>query len=130
MAKVIGPLFSLEASGSIANALIYQQLRDTFYVRGLTFYPETRSDSQDEVRLTFSWASGIWANLHQEKKDVWDDTTGVNGMTGYLLFMNYMLKRTYLTLWQFELPPDIGFCITGNHNVDEFGVGGIYMYPP
>jgi len=129
MVKLRGPLFSLEASGSLANCLIYQTVNNLPVCRALTFPTYSRSDAQDDVRDTFSWACGIWVLLHDVKQEAWKNYVDYQGLYGRKAFMSTFLKRTYLGLWQFELPPDQGFCTTGNHNVGEFFVAGGFLIP-
>ncbi len=124
MVIVRGPLFSLEASGSLAQCITYQTINGIPVVKSLRFSTYIRTDAQDEVRNTFSWVVDMWINLHEEKKDQWRAYTNAKLLTGYKAFMDQFLRRTYLGIWQFELPPDKGYCITNNHLVDEFTVGG------
>jgi hypothetical protein len=130
MAKVKGPLFSLEAHGSIAGCLTYwDDLNKKPCVKSLRFPTYRRSPAQASVRDTFSWAAKTYFNLHHIKHTAWGNYTDYKGLVGYVSFMHYMLKRTHLPTWQFELPPNQGFCTVGNHNVGEFIVGGGYMTP-
>lgn len=129
MARVVGPLFSLEAHGSIGECLTYQDINGKPIVKALRFPTYRRSDAQGVVRDTFSWCSHLWAIMHEPKKDEWRAWKDAKGLVSYASYMNYMLRRTHLLVWQFEVPPDTGFCIVGNHLVAEFGVGGGYMTP-
>lgn len=96
-------------------------------VKALTFPTYRRSDAQGVIRDTFSYASQLWIDLHDPKKQLWRDFENYKNLVGRVSFMNYFLNRYYKGLWQFEVPPDIGFCLTGNHLVNEFAVGGGLM---
>lgn len=126
MARVRGPLFSLEAHGSIAGAITYQDINSKPIVKSLRFPTYRRSTEQGIIRDTFSWCAHIWVIMHQQKHVEWKNYRDYKGLVGYASFMHYMLKRTHLPVWQFELPPDQGFCTVGNHYVGEFNVGGGY----
>lgn len=129
MAKVRGPLFSLDAHGSIGNCLTYQDINSQPCVKSLNFPTYTRSTEQGVVRDIFAWCAQVWNQLHSLKQTEWRAYTDYKKLVGYASFMHYMLKRTHLPIWQFELPPNQGFCTVGNHNVGEFIVGGGYMTP-
>ena len=129
MVKVRGPLFSIEASGSLADCLTYQNVNNQPVVKALRFPTYRRTDAQDEVRDIFSWAGEVWAEMHDPKKIEWRNYTDYKGLVGRASFMHYMLKRTHIPVWQFELPPDQGFCTVGNHLVGKFLAGGGFMTP-
>ena len=124
MVKLRGPLFSLEAAGSLADCLTYQSINNIPIAKSLRFPTYIRTEDQAIIRDIFDKSSNVWAIMHDPKKIVWQEHTDSQLLTGYKAFMSTFLKRTYLALWQFELPPDQGFCTTGNHNVGEFVVGG------
>ena len=129
MVKVKGPLFSLEAHGSLADCLTYQDINNDQCVKSLRFPTYRRSDAQALVRDTFSWAAASFFRLHCSKRTKWKEFTDYKGLTGYASFMHYMLKRTYLPAWQFAIPPDTGWCISGNEVTAEFLVGGGHIPP-
>lgn len=129
MPKLRGPLFSLEARGTLGDCLTYQEISGVPIVKANRFPTYSRTDAQDDVRDTFSWASLTWLNLHAPKKTTWQNYTNYRGLSGYKAFMDQFLRRTYLVIFQFELPPDIGFCVVGNHYVGEFTVGGAFLPP-
>jgi len=130
MVLLRGPLFSISASGTLADCLIYQTINTAPVVRSLRFPTYSNTPEQEVIRSNFSWAVDTWIALHDPKKLLWEAYENSNHLTGYKAFMDQFLRRTYLILWQFELPPDIGFCVTGNHTTGEFLVGGGYLTPP
>ncbi len=129
MVIVRGPLFSLEAHGSMADCITYQEINNQPIVKSLRFPTYRRSTEQGIVRDIFSWSAIIWRQMHDSKHTTWRNYTDYKLLVGYASFMHYMLKRTHLPIWQFELPPNQGFCTVGNHNVGDFFVGGGYWQP-
>ena len=129
MVKLRGPMFSLEAHGSIGNCLTYQDINGWPCAKSLRFMTYRRSDAQAVVRDIFAFGAQLWNALHDPKKDKWNAYKDYLKLTGYKSFISYYLKRSHLALWQFELPPSTGFCITGNHNVADFIAGGGIMLP-
>lgn len=65
MAKVGGPLMSLEASGSVAGALTFAKWKGRQYVRQLVIPANPQSASQESARnaMRVSAAAQRWANL-------------------------------------------------------------------
>ena len=129
MVKVKGPLFSLEAHGTLDDTLTYESGKYGYYVKANNFPTYSRSPAQGVIRDTFNWCISIWHALPSETKQYWHDHEDYQGLIGYASFMSYMLKRTYLAVFQYESPPNFGFCITGNHIVGEFFTGGGYLVP-
>lgn len=129
MVLVKGPCFSLEAHGSLADCITYITTQGYYVVKSLKFPTYHCSPAQETVRDTFSWAASLWAQMHLPKKTDWRNYKDYKLLVGYASFMHYMLKRTHLNIWQFELPPDTGFCTVGNHIVGEFLTGGGYRTP-
>jgi hypothetical protein len=129
MVKVKGPCFSLEAHGSLADCLTYQDVNSKPVVKSLRFPTYRCSPAQAAVRDTFSWATLVWRSLPIEKRNQWAAYKDIEKLVGYAAFLSQFLRRTYQPIWQFELPPSTGFCVTGNFNVDEAYSGGAYLTP-
>jgi hypothetical protein len=124
MPVVRGPLFSMEAHGTLNGVLTYQQRGSKSVVKSNLFATPSDTDAQLAIRDVFSWAVEIWNDMHEITQALWLDQHDAKELTGYASFMNRFLSRHYAGLWQFEAPPDFGFCLVGNHLVDEFAVGG------
>lgn len=129
MVKLRGPLFSVEAKGSIARCITYQTINRQPVGKSLRFSTYSRTSAQDDVRDVFSWSASTWFALHEPKKEAWRQWEDIKKLKGYQAFMNSFLNRTWLGIWQFELPPDIGFCVVGNHYTGDFDTGGGFMVP-
>ncbi|RLI53581.1 MAG: hypothetical protein DRP09_15370 [Candidatus Thorarchaeota archaeon] len=88
MAKVHGPLFSMEASGTIAEGITYSRWRGISYVRQW-FKPENpRSEAQVAQRERLTRAVNAW---HQETDDVkqqWNEAAPAP-LSGF----NYYVKK-------------------------------------
>lgn len=130
MAIVKGPLFSLEASGALGGAICFETNGSTQYVKALRFLTLHASSAQTIVRNRLLNASAMFFDLEDSEQVLWKNYTDSLGLTGYMAFMNQMLRRYYLNVWQFQLPPNLGWCITGDYLVNEFTVGGGFINIP
>ena len=71
MAKATGPLFSLEASGSIAKTITYGKNLAGAWVRFAFKKAYTRTTGQDILRSAFSLAMAIWGDKKKEEQFLW-----------------------------------------------------------
>lgn len=71
MAKVNGPLFSLQASGKLANAIVYSVWKGIPYVREYVVPSNPNSLGQRNTRSATSFFSKYWKSLIQADKDSW-----------------------------------------------------------
>lgn len=73
MGVVNGPLFSLGASGTIANTLTYSRWRGVPYVRQRVIPSNPRSTDQTEVRGIFTNLNQIFVNLPTNSMATWEE---------------------------------------------------------
>lgn len=87
MATTKGPLFSLEASGSIGNALTYGRRGKTNTVKTKTNPANPRSLPQIRTRAAIAYATALWNSLTNTEKAAWAaygegrQISGYNAMT-------------------------------------------------
>lgn len=62
MAKVTGPLFSLDARNSVGKAIVYSYWRGIQYVRGRVIPANPNTALQQAIRLLITHASQAWRN--------------------------------------------------------------------
>jgi len=62
MAKVTGPLFSLDARNSVGKAIVYSYWRGINYVRGRVIPKNPNSTEQQAIRSLITDASQAWSN--------------------------------------------------------------------
>lgn len=77
MARVTAPLFGLDASGTIAEALTYARWKGISYVRTRVVPTNPNTTKQQEVRGIFSTLSEMWKRMPQLARDPWQ--TAVKG---------------------------------------------------
>lgn len=99
MAVVKGPAMSLDASGSIAGAIVFSKWKGRNYVRQLVTPANPKSGSQTGFRSSMKFLAQIWAGLTAGNKATWEDraTDGIysefNAFTSY----NQLRFRNFLT---------------------------------
>ena len=129
MAYVRGPLFSLEARGSIARALTYQFDGKGYQCRKMPIPTYHRTPKQNTQRNTHKAGILAWQELTEEQKNLWRDYTNNDGNTGYYAFMSQWVHRAATNLFQYKLPPNVGYCLVGENIVGDIITGGIWEDP-
>lgn len=96
MAKVTGPLLSLDASGSIGSTMTFSRWKGINYVRQRVIPTYTNTALQIAVRLFWKDASQAWkagatiggVTIDAAYKLAFADAAAGQGMSGFNLFMN------------------------------------------
>ncbi len=73
MVKVQAPALSLEASGSLAGALVFSKWKGRAYVRTLVKPSNPKSGGQVGMRSMFKFLAQNWAALSAGDKATWED---------------------------------------------------------
>lgn len=92
MAKVRGGLFSLEAKGSIGNALNYQMPPGGGIVRLKSKSGGQPSAAQLARRAAYKSLVASWKALTQPQKQVFKDSAKTLGITGWNLYLKQNLS--------------------------------------
>jgi len=129
LARVTGPLLSLEASGSVADAVTYQKGLKSRMVRKMPQRKYGRSTDQNTVRIMFNGAVTHWHELLTSQQTLWKQYTDGDGNKSFQAFMHQWIIRGLDGLPQYELPPTYGYCIVGEYLVGELITGGVYQTP-
>jgi len=93
MAKVTGPLFSMNASGTIGKALTYGIWKGINWVRGHVIPANPKSDQQVNVRTALTLMVALWQSKDQAAQDKWNVFAEGTGMSGYNKFMERGMKE-------------------------------------
>lgn len=72
MARVEGPLFSLDASGTIGDAVTYSKWKGIPYARKRVIPANPRSAAQTGIRAMFGFVAAFWDQLTSQSKATWD----------------------------------------------------------
>ena len=100
MVKVNGPAMSLDASGSLANAIVFSKWKGRNYVRERVIPANPRKPGQVGVRAMFKFLTQIWDGLTDANKATWDDRADDMVVSPFNAFISYCQRR-----WRnFETP--------------------------
>jgi hypothetical protein len=85
MARVTGPLFSLDARGQLGRAIVYSIWKGINYVRRWIIPENPQSADQTHVRGVFEMGVNAWHyTLSAGNRTAWDDSASLPaGMSGF-----------------------------------------------
>lgn len=96
MARVDGPLMSLDASGTIGKALTFSKWKGVNYVRQRVTPYNPQSTGQTTHRTTFSDAVALWQVKDASTQGDWNDRAKELGynMSGFNLFVQQYISQS------------------------------------
>ena len=99
MAIVKGPAFSLDASGSLADAIVFSKWKGRNYIRQLVTPANPRSGAQTGFRASMKFLAQIWAGLSDADKVSWLDRANDGIYSNFNAFTSYnqLRWRNFLT---------------------------------
>lgn len=83
MAKVKGPLFSFEASGSLKDTIVYSQWKGRNYVRTHTIPFNPQTTTQVNVRAAWTLLVAQWQGEAPATQVIWDDYAKEFNVSGF-----------------------------------------------
>jgi len=92
LAKVTGPLFSLDASGKFADSLVFMKWKGINTVRQYTKPANVNTIKQQAVKKAFTAASAMYKTLFGPDKEAWKLRASGQPMSGYNAFMGLAVK--------------------------------------
>lgn len=93
MAIVKGPAMSLDASGSLAGAIVFSKWKGRNYVRQLVTPANPKSGSQVGFRSSMKFLAQIWSSLSAANKATWEDRAADMIVSEFNAFTSYNQKR-------------------------------------
>lgn len=99
MAIVKGPAMSLDASGSLAGAIVFSKWKGRNYIRQLVTPANPRSGAQTGFRASMKWLAQIWSSLSAGNQATWDDRAADMIVSNFNAFTSYnqLRWRNFLT---------------------------------
>lgn len=104
MVKVQAPALSLEASGSIAGAMVFSRWKGRPYVRSLVIPANPRSAGQVSMRAMLKFVSQQWNGLSAPDKATWEDRAAAGNYSPFNAYVSYNQFR-----WRDFLAPTMAF---------------------
>lgn len=98
MARVKGPLFSFEASGSLKKSITYAQWKGRNYVRSHTIPSNPQTPTQVNVRAAFTLLVALWKTLAPADVILWNDFGKTLDYSGFNAFVGRGQKEYAIQL--------------------------------
>ncbi len=93
MARVNGPLFSLDASGQLGRAVVYTKWKGRNVVREYVIPANPRSLAQHWQRGQLGLLSKWWAAMSGANKTSWDSLAAASNISSFNAFVGYGLAK-------------------------------------
>lgn len=93
MALVKAPLLSLDASGALADAIVFSKWKGRPYVRSLVKPANPKSGGQVGVRAAFKFLSQEWSGIVAGSKATWEDLAEQDVVSEFNAYMKQNLRR-------------------------------------
>lgn len=93
MASVKGPLFSLDASGSVGGAIVFSKWKGRNYVRRHAIPANPKSATQVGTRAMMRFLSQYWATLSGADQTTWETPAAVDNVSAFNAFIGYNMSR-------------------------------------
>jgi len=100
MARVQGPLFSQDASGTVAGTLTYSKWKGRNYVRNRVDPANPKTAKQTGVRAMMQFLAQTWATIAAEVQATWVELADSRQISAFNAFVSNNLSR-----WQNFLGP-------------------------
>jgi hypothetical protein len=95
MAKVTGPLLSLDASGSVASVITFSRWKGINYVRQRVIPTYSNTFKQVAIREVIKQATQAWAGLGITLQTAYNEAASGMGMSGFNLFVRDAVGKNY-----------------------------------
>ena len=96
MAKTTGPLFSVEAHGTIGNSISYQKGSGGNRVTIKPVHRDAQSAGQLSNRSTYQSGVAAWHNLHVHSKEFYNYLGEQLSMTGFNYAMAHYMEYGWM----------------------------------
>lgn len=103
MVKVFGPAMSLDASGTIGNAITFSKWKGRHYIRERIIPANPRSGLQVGFRALFAFITQNWAGVHANQQANYDDLADSMAISPFNAYVRVNQRR-----WRNYRPPSWG----------------------
>lgn len=109
MVRVIGPMFGLDARGSVGKSVTYSIRKGVNYVKVFTSPSNPQTSPQNYVRLTFADGVSKWrfGTISSPNKSLWAYYAIGTTESGFNRFMRYYLNANYDKVTQTPVTPQV-----------------------
>lgn len=93
MVKVHGPMFSLKASGTLADTVTFTSWKGRNVVRERVIPSNPKTGPQTGMRMMMKFLSQIWDGLTTANKATWEDLADATVISEFNAFTSFSMKR-------------------------------------
>lgn len=93
MVKLNGPMFSIDASGKLADAIVFSKWKGRNYARSLVTPSNPQSGGQVGMRTMLKFLSQEWSGLGATPQASWDTRADAAVISPFNAFIGYNLAR-------------------------------------
>ncbi len=93
MAVVKGPLFSLDASGTVGGSIVFGKWKGRNYVRRHAIPANPESVGQVSVRSMLRFLTQYWDSLTDAEKATWDVRAAATDISPFNAYVSYSMLR-------------------------------------
>jgi hypothetical protein len=93
MVRTYGPMMSLDASGSLGNAITFSKWKGRNYARERVIPHNPKSVSQTGIRAMFSFLSKQWAAIGSTPQASWDELAAFSAISPFNAFVAHCMNR-------------------------------------
>jgi hypothetical protein len=93
MVKLAGPMFSMDASGTIGNAVTFSKSKGRPYARVRVIPSNPKSGPQVGMRSMMRFLSQEWAGMSDPQKASWETRAKATNISEFNAFCSYNMAR-------------------------------------
>lgn len=93
MAKVTGPLFSLDARGRVGDSLVFSKQRGTNYTKKHTIPTNPQTAAQTRQRMVTAFCTKLWSHMTDAEKATWAPLAAELNLSPYHACLKTNLHR-------------------------------------
>lgn len=100
MVKLYAPMFSLDASGTVGNAITFSKWKGRNYARKRVIPANPKSVLQVSVRAMMRFLSQAWTDVDSTPQGSWDAPAAAENVSAFNAYIKHNLQR-----WREFQPP-------------------------
>lgn len=123
MVKLAGPAMSLDASGTLANTLVFSKWKGRPYVRSRVVPSNPKSGGQVGMRSMFRFLTQQWASIGAVAQATWEDRATAAAIAPFNAFVSYNQFRARNFLAPTQAHPEVETPFSGTMGAQSIAAG-------
>lgn len=113
MVKLAGPCMSIDASGTLANTIVFSKWKGRPYARSRVVPSNPKSGGQVGMRSMFAFLAQQWAGLTAGNQATWEDRAEAASVSPFNAFMSFNNLRWRNFLAPTQEHPEVDTTFSG-----------------